>query len=80
VLAQAPDTVVHHGGDLGQVAVLLRVGQVWDAAGPRVLGLGQQRVDGRADPRVQDGGDVPGSGQVPGGDGGADDVGGVQAG
>jgi hypothetical protein len=44
------------------------------------LRLGKQRIDARADPGVQDGGDVAGSGQVAGCDGGAEDVGGVQAG
>jgi hypothetical protein len=68
----------HPKSRFGQVAAPLRVGQARDAAGPRVLGLGQKRVDVRADPRVQDGGDVPGSGQVPGGDSGLDDLGGVQ--
>src|SRR5205085_1573030 len=42
--------------------------------------VGEQRVDGEAYAGVDDGGDVAGSGQVAGGDGGADDVGGVQAG
>ena len=80
VLAQALGAVVHHGGDLGQVGLPCGVRQPGDAAGPGALRLGQQRVDARADPGVQDGGDVPGSGQVAGGDGGADDLGGVQAG
>jgi hypothetical protein len=80
VLAQAAGAVVHHGGDLGQVGLPLRVGQAGDAAGPRALGLRQQLFDARPDPGVQDGGDVAGSGQVPGGDGGADDLGRVQTG
>jgi hypothetical protein len=42
--------------------------------------LGNQPVDARADPGIEDGGDVAGSGQVPGCDGGADDLGRVQAG
>ena len=80
VPTEPPGAVVHHDGDLGQVDVAVRVGQLGDPPGPGALGLGEQRVDARADPGVQDGGDVAGSGQVPGGDGGADDVGGVQAG
>ncbi len=70
VLAQPPGAVVHHGRDLGQVGLAVGVRQVGDASGPGALGLGEQRVDALADPGVQDGGDVPGSGQVPGGDGG----------
>ena len=42
--------------------------------------MGEQWVGARPDPGVQDGGDVPGAGQVPGGDRGADDLGWVQAG
>jgi hypothetical protein len=42
--------------------------------------LREQRVGARADPGVGDGSDVAGSGQVPGSDGGADDLGRVQAG
>ncbi len=80
VLAQALGAAVHHGGDSGQVGLACGIGQPGDAAGPGALRLGQQRFDARADPGVQDGGDVPGSGQVTGGDGGADDLGGVQAG
>ena len=56
------------------------VRQLGDPAGPGAVRLGKQRVDARADPGVEDGGDVAGSGQVAGGDGGADDLGGVQAG
>jgi len=80
VPAEPPGAVVHHDGDLGQVDVAVRVGQLGDPPGPGALGLGEQRVGTRADPGVQDGGNVAGSGQVPGGDSGTDDVGGVQAG
>jgi len=59
-LAEAAGAVVDHGGDLGQVGVALGVGQLRDAAGPGVLRLGEQR----ADPGVQDSGDVPGPSQV----------------
>ena len=80
MLAEPPGAVVHQGGDAGEVGLPGGVGQLGDAAGPGALRLGEQRVDARADPGVEDGGDVAGSGQVPGGDGGADDLGGVQAG
>ena len=75
VLAEAPFAVVHHGGDLGQVGLAVWIGQVGDAAGPGTLRLGQQRVDALADPGVDDTGDVPGTGQVLRGDGGAGDLG-----
>jgi hypothetical protein len=79
VLAQALSAVIHHDRDLGRVGAAVRGGQVREPSDPGALPLGQQRVDTLADPGVQDGGDVPGSGQVPAGDGGADDFGGVQA-
>jgi hypothetical protein len=80
VLAQAPGAVVHQCGDPGQVGVPDWVGQPGHPSGPSALPLRKQRVDARADPGVDDGGDIAGSGQVAGGDGGADDLGGVQAG
>ena len=80
VLAQAPGAVVHHRGDLSQVGSPVRLGQLGDPSGPGALRLAEQRVDARADPGADDCGDVAGSGQVPGCDGRADDLGGVQAG
>ena len=80
VLAEALGAVVHQGGDLGEVGVAVGYGQVGYPFGPGALRLGEQRVDALPDPGVEDGGDVPGSAQVPGGDGRADDLGGVQAG
>ena len=56
------------------------VGQLGHPFGPKTLRAGEQRVDARPDPGVQDGGDVPGAGQVPGGDRRADDLGEVQVG
>jgi hypothetical protein len=79
VLAQAPGAVVHHRRDLGQVRAPVLVGKPGYSFGPGALGLREQRVDARADPGVQDGSNVAGSGQVAGGDGGVDDLGGVQA-
>ena len=76
---EPPGAVVHHDGDLGQVDAAVRVGQLGDPPGPGALGLGEQRVGALAYPGVQDSGDVAGTGQVPEVDGGADDVGGVQA-
>lgn len=68
VLAEPLLAVVHHGGDLRQVRPVLEVGLVRYPFGPMTLRAGEQRVDARPDPGVQDGGDVPGAGQVPGGD------------
>ena len=79
-LAQAPRTFIHHRGDLSQVGPPVRLGQLGDPSGPGALRLAEQRVDARADPGADDCGDVAGSGQVPGCDGRADDLGGVQAG
>jgi hypothetical protein len=62
VLPQAPGAVVHHRGHLGQVGVPGWVGQPGYPSGPGALGLREQRVDARADPGVNDGGDVAGSG------------------
>jgi len=56
------------------------VGQPGHPSGPGALSLREQQVDARADAGVEDGGDVAGSGQIAGCDGGADDVGGVQVG
>jgi hypothetical protein len=72
--------VVHQCGDPGQVGVPGRVGQRGHPSGPGALRLREQRVDARPDAGVEDGGDVAGSGQVSGSDGGADDLGGVEAG
>ena len=80
VLAQAASAVVHHGGDLGHVGAAVRVGQAGCSSGPGALRLGKNRVDSPADAGVEDSGDVAGSGQIAGGDGGADDLGGIQAG
>ena len=80
MLTEALGAVVHEGGDLGEVGVAVGVGQVGYPFGPWSLRLGEQRVDALPDPCVEDGGDVPGSAQVPGGNGPADNLGGVQAG
>ena len=80
VLAEPPGAVVHHRGDLGQVGLAAGVGRARYSSGPASLRLRGERVDPRADPGVQDGGDVPGAGQVSFGDGRADDLGGIQAG
>jgi hypothetical protein len=80
VLAQSAGAVVHQDRDLGEVCLPRGFGQLGDAAGPGALQLGEQPVDALADPGVDDGGDVAGSGQVPRVDGGADDLGGVQVG
>jgi hypothetical protein len=40
VPAEPPGAVVHHDGDLGQVDVAVRVGQLGDPPGPGALGLG----------------------------------------
>lgn len=77
VLAQAAGAVVHHRGDLGQVGAPGWVGHVGYPPGLGALRLGKQRVDARADPGIQDGGDVAGSGQVSGGEGSVDDVSGI---
>ena len=79
VLTEALGAVVHHRGDLGQVGPPVGVGQFGYPFGPGALRLGEQRVDALPDPRVEDGGDVPGSAQVPEGNGRADNLGGVQA-
>jgi hypothetical protein len=78
VLAEALLAAIHHDRDLTQVGAAARVGHAGDPLGPGLLGLGEQGVDLRADPGVQDGRDVAGSGQVAGGDGGADYLSGVQ--
>ena len=69
--------VVHHGRDLGQVRLLVWVSQSGYAVGPRPLGLREQGVDSLADAGVEDGGHVPGFGQIPRFDGGAGEVGGL---
>jgi hypothetical protein len=56
------------------------VGQRGDAVGPGALRLWEQRVNVRADPGVQDSGDIPDTCQVAGGDGRMEELGGVQAG
>src|SRR5262249_14554690 len=76
VLAESTGAVVHQGCDFGEVGVTGGVGQVRDVAGPEAVRLGEQGIDALADAGVEDGGDVAGSSQVPGGDGGAEDVGG----
>ena len=73
-LADPLFAVVHHGRDLGQVLVALRVGQVGHAIGPGALRPGEQRVDALADPGVDDAGDVAGAGEVAGFDGRAGDL------
>ena len=80
VLTEAPGAVVYEGGDLGEVGVAVGYGQVGYPFGPWASRLGEQRVDALPDPCIEDGGDVPSSAQVPGGDGRADDLGGLQVG
>jgi hypothetical protein len=80
MLAEALLAAVHHGRDLSQVGPAAGVGQLGDALGPGALRLRQERVDALADPGVDDAGDIPGARQVAGGDGGAGDLGRVQAG
>ena len=64
VLAEAPGAVVHHGGDLGQVGLAFWVGQAGYPSGPRALRLGEERVDARPNPGVQDGGNIPCAGEI----------------
>ena len=77
VLAEPLLAVVHHGGDLRQVRPVLEVGQLGHSFGPKTLRGSSEWTRGRI--RVLSG-DVPGAGQVPGGDCRADDLGWVQAG
>ena len=79
MVVEAAGAVVHQGRDLDQIGAAAGVGQLGDAAGPGVFRLGEQRPDAESDPGVRDGGDVAGAGQVPGGDGRAEDFGGIQA-
>ena len=80
VLADPVLAGVHQRGDLGDVGAAFGVGDGGDLRGPRA---GRERDRGAepvADPGVDDGGDVAGSGQVPFGDRVGQDLGGVQAG
>jgi hypothetical protein len=80
VLAEPALAGIHHCGDLSDVGAAFRVGDGGDLGGPRP---GRQRDEGAeavTDAGVDDGGDVAGAGQVPGGDGVGEDAGGVQAG
>jgi hypothetical protein len=58
VLAELLLAAVHQGGDLRQVRPVLEVGLVRYPFGPKTLQAGEQRVDARPDPGVQDGGDA----------------------
>jgi len=80
VLADPVLAGIHQRGDLGEVGVTFGVGDRGDLRGPRP---GRERDRGAepvADPGVQDGGQVAGSGQVPFADRVGEDLGGVQAG
>jgi len=80
VLADPVLAGVHQGGDLGGVGVAFGVGDGGDLRGPRPGRERDRGAEPGADPVVQHGGDVAGSGQVPFGDRIGQDLGGVQAG
>jgi hypothetical protein len=63
-MAETLGAVVHHRGDLGQVGLAAGVRQPGYPSGPGALELREQWTDARADPGVEDGGDIAGSGQV----------------
>ena len=80
VLADPVLAGVHQGGDLGDVGAAFGVGDGGDLRGPRPGRERDQGAEPVADPGVQDGGQVAGSGQVPFADRVGEDLGGVQAG
>ena len=80
VLADAVLARVHQRGDLRGVGAACGVGDGGDLRGPRAGRARDQGAEPAADPGVQDGGQVAGSGQVPLGDGLGQDLGWVQAG
>ena len=80
VLADPVLAGVHQGGDLGDVGVAFGVGDGGDLRGPRPGRERDQGAEPVADPGVEDGGQVAGSGQVPLADRVGQDLGGVQAG
>ena len=80
VLADPVLAGVHQRGDLGDVGAAFGVGDGGDLRGPRARGERDEGAGAVAEAGVDDGGDVAGSGQVPFGDRGGQDLAGVQAG
>ena len=80
VLADPVLARVHQRGDLGHVGAAFGVGEGGDLGGPRARRERDGGAEAVAEAGVDDGGQVAGSGQVPFGDRGGQDLGGVQAG
>ena len=80
VLADPVLARVHQRGDLGGVGAAFGVGDGGDLRGPRARGERDQGPGPVAEAGVDDGGQVAGSGQVPLGDRGGQELPGVQAG
>ena len=80
VLADPVLARVHHRGDLGGVGAAFGVGDGGQLGRPRSRRGRDEGADPLPEPGVDDAGQVAGSGQVPFGDRGGQDLGGVQAG
>jgi hypothetical protein len=80
VLADPVLAHVHQRGDLRQVGAAFGVGEGGDLGGPRAYRERDGRAEAVPEAGVDDGDQVAGSGQVPFGDRGGQDLGGIQAG